>query len=206
MLTVDPEHRLTLSDVFQHPWCMRPSQLAKRSPLDLANKLTQPLRDNGDLQLAAPNLNSSSQIDEDEDEIMLSATHQSQFTQSLMLFSQTQSGNRYTPHLTRFYAALGPSLLMSLIKESLEVHHVKCKLAPPVVNDRGMETLRLRVGGYDQRKEMFKGWVEVEKFVYRSSEGSFCVMKRDEGSPISWRQLWKGLIKSPLVEPHVLRK
>lgn len=69
---------------------------------------------------------------------------------------------------------------MSLIKESLEVHHVKCKLAPPVVNDRGMETLRLRVGGYDQRKEMFKGWVEVEKFVYRSSEGSFCVMKRDE--------------------------
>ena len=76
MLTVNPEHRLTLSDVFQHPWCMRyrdiyyfrftffkkntrPSQLAKQSPLDLANKLTQPLRDNGDLQLAAPNLNSS---------------------------------------------------------------------------------------------------------------------------------------------------
>ena len=23
MLTVNPEHRLTLSDVFQHPWCMR---------------------------------------------------------------------------------------------------------------------------------------------------------------------------------------
>ena len=78
MLTVNPEHRLTLSDVFQHPWCMRyrhillfssstfliknsrPSQLAKQSPLDLANKLTQPLRDNGDLQLAAPNLNSIS--------------------------------------------------------------------------------------------------------------------------------------------------
>ena len=78
MLTVNPEHRLTLSDVFQHPWCMRypsfcyfrvftlinknnprPSQLAKRSPLDLANKLTQPLRDNGDLRLAAPNLNPS---------------------------------------------------------------------------------------------------------------------------------------------------
>ena len=23
MLTVNPENRLTLSDVFQHPWCMR---------------------------------------------------------------------------------------------------------------------------------------------------------------------------------------
>ena len=71
---------------------------------------------------------------------------------------------------------------MTLIKESLEALHVKCKLAPPSVNDRGMETMRLRVGGHDLRKEMFKGWVEVEKFVYRSSEGSFCVMKRDEVS------------------------
>ena len=74
---------------------------------------------------------------------------------------------------------------MSLIKESLESLHVKCKLAPPAINDRGMETLRLRVGGHDLRKEMFKGWVEVERFVYRSSEGSFCVMKRDEVS-LTW--------------------
>lgn len=73
---------------------------------------------------------------------------------------------------------------------------------------------------------MFKGWVEVEPFEYRGSDGSFCVMQRDEvrafycsrcarlsmidglvqGSPISWRQLWKALIISPAVEPHVLRK
>ena len=71
---------------------------------------------------------------------------------------------------------------MTLIQESLETLHVKCKLAPPSVNDRGMETMRLRVGGHDLRKEMFKGWVEVERFCYRSSEGSFCVMKRDEVS------------------------
>src|ERR1700678_399799 len=31
---------------------------------------------------------------------------------------------------------------------------------------------------------MFKGWIEVERFAYRSSEGSFCVMKRDEVSMI----------------------
>ena len=77
---------------------------------------------------------------------------------------------------------MGPSLLMTLIKESLEILHVKCKLAPSSTNDRGVETMRLRVGGHDLRKEMFKGWVEVERFVYRSSEGSFCVMKRDEVS------------------------
>ena len=71
---------------------------------------------------------------------------------------------------------------MSLIKESLEILQVKCKQAPSSINDRGMETLRLRVGGHDLRKEMFKGWVEVERFTYRSSEGSFCVMKRDEVS------------------------
>ncbi|KAF8148644.1 CAMK/CAMKL/CHK1 protein kinase [Crassisporium funariophilum] len=206
MMTVDPANRLTLPEVFQHPWCMRPSQLSKGKPKDLADALSQTLRDNGDLDLAAPNFTSPNDMGEDEDQIMLSATHQSQFTQSLMLFSQTQSGNRYTPHLTRFYAALGPTLLMSLMLESLEAHGVKCKAAPPNIDPRGVETLRLRVGGFDQRKEKFKGWVEVEKFSYRGSEGSFCVMKRDEGSPISWRQLWKGLIKSDLVEPHVLKK
>lgn len=31
----------------------------------------------------------------------------------------------------------------------------------------------------DLRKEMLEEWVEVERFFYRSSEGSFCVMKRD---------------------------
>ena len=56
---------------------------------------------------------------------------------------------------------------VSLIRESLEALHVKCKLTPSV-NDRGMETMRLRVGGHDlRRKEMFKGWVEVERFIYR---------------------------------------
>jgi hypothetical protein len=130
--------------------------------------------------------------------MMLSATHNSQFTQSLLLFvcfrfilnfcnplspliplqqSQTQSGNRYTPHLTRFYASLGPSLLMIMIQESLESLNVKCKNAPR--EDELEGPIRLRVGGYDRRKVMFKGWVDVEKFSYRGTEGSFCVMQRD---------------------------
>ncbi|KDR70014.1 hypothetical protein GALMADRAFT_76739 [Galerina marginata CBS 339.88] len=216
MLTVDPARRMTLDDVFQHPWCMRQSQLANRNPAEIAEILTQPLRDNGDLDLAAPNFGAGG-MDVDGDEVMLSATHQSQFTQSLMLFSQTQSGSRYTPHLTRFYASLGPSLLIMLIQEYLESPDTRCKtkLAPkPVVNERGVEVWKLRIGGWDLRKQMFKGWVEVERFVYRPTghmgdeeiEGSFCVMRRDEGNPISWRQLWRGVIQCSIVEPHVLRK
>lgn len=70
---------------------------------------------------------------------------------------------------------------MPLIQESLEAMNVRCKVAP-VRDDQsqqGPQTLRLRIGGYDRRKVLFKGWVEVERFSYRASEGSFCVMQRD---------------------------
>ncbi|KAF8959862.1 kinase-like domain-containing protein [Flammula alnicola] len=206
MLTIDPAERMTLNDVIEHPWCMRQSQLAGHGPVELAGRLSESIHMNGDMQVAAPNLNGPGEMDVDEDEVMLSATHQSQFTQSLMLFSQTQSGSRYTPHLTRFYASLGPSLIMSFIKESLEKMGIQCKMLPVVPNDRGAEVHKLRVGGWDRRKQVFKGWVDVERFSYRGAEGSFCVMRRDEGNPISWRALWKTLIESELMEPHVLRK
>jgi serine/threonine-protein kinase Chk1 len=75
-----------------------------------------------------------------------------------------------------------------------------------VANARGLDLYKLRIGGWDKRKQMFKGWVDVEPFSRYGMEGSFCVMRRDEGNPISWRQLWKKLISSPLVEPHVLKK
>ncbi|KIM75310.1 hypothetical protein PILCRDRAFT_827411 [Piloderma croceum F 1598] len=208
LLTVDPTKRMTLADVYQHPWCLRPSQLAQQGVQALADKLTESLRMTGDLGYATPAAldNGEMEMDQDGDEIMLSATHQSQFTQSLLLFTQTQSGKRYTPHLTRFYATLAPPLLMSLVKESLEGLGVKCKLSTKDSATEGTSVLRFRVGGYDRRQVLFKGWVEVERFGYKGKDGSFCVMKRDEGNPISWRQLWKALIKSEAVEPHVLRK
>jgi len=57
-----------------------------------------------------------------------------------------------TPHLTRFYASLAPSLLMALIKEFLEGLGVKCKLsikdATPASCDFGSaDTIE---GGYVQ--------------------------------------------------------
>lgn len=94
--------------------------------------------------------------------------------------SQTQSGTRYTPHLTRFYASLSPSLLISLIKEYLESQNVQCRSLPPTDNERGIEVYKLRVGGWDLRRERFKGWVEVEKFTWNAVDGSFCLMRKDE--------------------------
>ncbi|KAJ7791116.1 hypothetical protein B0H14DRAFT_3094554 [Mycena olivaceomarginata] len=134
---------------------------------------------------------------------MLSATHNTQFTQTLMLFSQTQSGTRYTPHLTRFYASLLPPSILPLIHAGLTSLGVTCKETPlpaPSSPSSPSTPLRLRIGGHDARKEVFRGWLEVEPFEYHGDHGSFC------GNPISWRQLWRTLIQSPGVEPYVLRK
>ncbi|KAJ7089095.1 kinase-like domain-containing protein [Mycena epipterygia] len=203
LLTVDPRERFTLEDAFQHPWCIRPSQLAQQGAASLAEALTQSLRTAGDLDLASPNFNqrTESSEDEDEDEIMLSAAHNTQFTQTLMLFSQTQSGTRYTPHLTRFYAGLPPDQLLPFVRDGLTALGVTCRDAQPAAG-----ALRLRIGGHDARKEVFRGWVELEAFEYHGATGCFCVMQKDGGNPISWRQLWRALIQSPPVEPHVLRK
>ncbi|KAF8874579.1 CAMK/CAMKL/CHK1 protein kinase [Gymnopilus junonius] len=207
LLTVDPDSRMTLDEAFQHPWCIRPSQLTGR-PMELAQKLAQSLIDNGDLDLANPDLGAP--MDVDEDTVMLSAAHQSQFTQSLMLFSQTQSGSRYNPHLTRFYASLGPSLLINLVYEFLQSseceYKIKAKPPQPFTKERNVEIWRMRIG-------VFKGWVNIERYVYslpggdgKEMEGCLCTMQRDEGNPLSWRQLWRAICQSSLVEPHVLRK
>lgn len=116
--------------------------------------------------------------------------------------------------------------MMRLIHESLLSFNVKCRASDPAIwgTEKSDVQLRLRVGGMDQRKVRFKGWVAVENFVYGDAQGSFVIMQRDEviistllmqsplslikfqGSPLSWRQLWKALIEHDEVSPHVLRK
>ncbi|KAI9567517.1 kinase-like domain-containing protein [Boletus coccyginus] len=203
MLTLEAEKRMTMSEIYAHPWFTRPSQLATRGVQALAEQLTQSLHDNGDLMYANPDISGIvSHKDADGDEIMSSA--QSQFTQSLLLFSQTQNGRRYMPQLTRFYTAIGPGILVDLVKESLDALGVKHKDAPVIAGSRAVH--RLRVGGYDRRKIMYKGWIELEVFDRMQVSGAFCVMQRDVGNPISWRQFWRALILSPAVSPHVLRR
>jgi len=150
---------------------------------------------------------------------MMTAPMASQFTQSLQLFvsplseivmvllgnqylkSQTQSGIRYTPQLTRFYASVTPPELVPLILSALALLGVKCQ-----GGEQSGKTWRTRVGCFDQRKEALKGWIEIEEFSIKGRQVSFCVLKRDKGNPISWRQLWKAIVMSREVEAHVLRK
>ena len=72
--------------------------------------------------------------------------------------------------------------MMKLIHESLLNFNVKCRASDPATP--GAETsgaqLRLRIGGMDRRKVRFKGWVNVENFVYGDVRGSFVLMQRDE--------------------------
>lgn len=127
---------------------------------------------------------------------------QSQFTQTLLLFvsphtlasclfpvsshptqSQTQSGRRYIPQLTRFYTAIGPGTLIDLIKESLDALGVHYKDAPVVAGSRAVH--RLRVGGHDRRRIVFKGWIELEVFTRMQVSGAFCLMLRDVARHVS---------------------
>ncbi|KIK54864.1 hypothetical protein GYMLUDRAFT_231599 [Collybiopsis luxurians FD-317 M1] len=214
LLTIDPSKRMTIPQAKQHPWCMRQSQLARQSTSVLADKLTESLRISGDMDYVMATQNDTAMDVDGDTDVRPATAHNSQFTQSLMLFSQTQGGARYTPHLTRFYASLGPALLMPIIKETLEGMGVKCKLSSQGNDGSGGHDgtanggpIKMRIGGYDKRKVAYKGWVELEHFSYRGIEGgSFCVMSRDEGNPLSWRQLWKDLLKSDAISLHVLKK
>ena len=152
-----------------------------------------------------------SDVDEDGDVTMKAISpHLTQFTQTLLLFvryryfyffcrscisshrfqSQTQSGKTYTPQLTRFYASVGPGVLLPLIEEALTDLRVKFKPAEQVKDksnpDRGL--VQIRIGGYDQRKLMFKGYVKLENFKRGQYSGTFCVMYRDQVShlAVSW--------------------
>ena len=62
---------------------------------------------------------------------MLTAAHHSQFTQTLLLFSQTGSGQRYTPGWTRFYSSLPPDKLQAQIVKALEKAGTKHKVLAP---------------------------------------------------------------------------
>ncbi|KAH6901059.1 kinase-like domain-containing protein [Coprinopsis sp. MPI-PUGE-AT-0042] len=156
MLEVNPADRMTLEDVSQHPWCMRPSQIANLNPIQIAEMLTSELRANGDLDVATPNMGGDA-MDVDEDGYSKDPA-MTPVTQKLQLFSQTQSGLRFCPNLTRFYTIAPPPKLLPLIQVALEENDVKCKL------DQRTGSWVLRIGGFDNRKQRFKGWVNLEYF------------------------------------------
>src|ERR1700749_3087423 len=110
---------------------------------------------------------------------------------------------KYSPHLTRFFASLPPKKLAPLLIEALNALGVKNKVKSPAA---------VLVGGYDMRKEKFKGRVIFEGFEWKGVECSIVEMAREEvrglfsdewhranaysskGNPISWRQFWKATV------------
>ncbi|PSR97727.1 hypothetical protein PHLCEN_2v4269 [Hermanssonia centrifuga] len=176
MLAPNPGRRTKINEIFRHRWMQRPSQIAEQGLVAIADKLTESLRTTGDLDIANANMVFASRVDADGDQIMLTAANNTQFTQSLLLFSQTQTGRRYTPSLTRFYASLPPADLLPLITEALEGERVKYKNAETTPDG----VIRLRIGGFDKRKLIFKGWVELEEFERDDAQGAFCIMHRDQ--------------------------
>ncbi|KAJ3765068.1 kinase-like domain-containing protein, partial [Lentinula raphanica] len=197
LLTIDHRKRMTLPEVMQHPWCI--------SPAVLADKLAESLRATGDVDYVLPaepmdvdqaaRVNATNMdMDMDTGPVIRpppfasAAGHDSQFTQSLLLFSQTQSGTRYTPHLTRFYASLLPGQLMALVKETLGSFNGSNAITPGGIH-------KLQVGGEDARK-IQNGEVQ----------GTFWVLSRDKGNPLPWRQFFKALVKSDAIYPFVLRR
>ncbi|TCD61931.1 Chk1 protein kinase [Steccherinum ochraceum] len=207
ILATDPTRRMTLPEIFSHPWMMSPSQIAGKGQAVIAQRLTQNLRNAGYMEMASPDVLSgmNSNVDSDGDAIVQNG-YQSQFTQNLQLFTQTQTGKRHTPHLTRFYASLPPEFLLPLLQDFFAESQIQTSAPKQIQSQQGICMWRMRAGGYDQRSLVFKGAVEVEPFEMNGMQGSYVVMVRNVGNPLSWRQLWKAAVTSKQLEPHILRK
>ena len=78
---------------------------------------------------------------------------------------------KYSPHLTRFFTSLPPNKLAPLLIEALNAIGVKNKVKPSAT---------VLVGGYDMRKEKFKGRVMFEGFEWKGVECSIVEMAREE--------------------------
>ncbi|KAJ3902458.1 kinase-like domain-containing protein [Lentinula edodes] len=198
LVTIDPSQRLTLSEAMQHPWYTRENVLAHQSSEVLASKLvqsasidtlSQPTNQAGVLSTFAGPLNNS------------------EFTKPPMF--PTQLGTCYTPCLTWFHASLGPVLLVPIMKEALVDLGISYKES---FQGGDYETgingeWKLEIKGRDAQKMSFSGWIEMENFMHEEIKGSFCIMSRAKGEPLSWQQTFQSLLESnatiqPSTIPH----
>ena len=65
--------------------------------------------------------------------------------------------------------------MFKLVVRSLSAMGLKCR-----ATEEESRSNKVRIAGQDDRKEVFKGWVEVEAFRWSGGDGSFCVMRRDK--------------------------
>ncbi|KZV80695.1 Pkinase-domain-containing protein [Exidia glandulosa HHB12029] len=207
MLTIDPHKRITLAEIAAHHWFLRKSQISNKDPFTRAEMLTEGLRRSGDMEIANPDFApiDSDAMEVDTEDARMAVPMASQFTQGLQLFSQTQTGRRYVQQLTRFYASIPPDEVKARIIAALTSLPGKIKYQERPAQHPVRHVLR--VGGYDARREPFKGFIDIEEY-NRPDMGkiSYIVFKRDVGNPISWKQLFRALVYSPELSPVVCRK
>lgn len=60
-------------------------------------------------------------------------------------------------------------------------------MGEPKKDPDGVVRWRMRIGGFDKRKLMFKGTLELEEFEYDDLKGTFCVMNRDQVGKKSYK-------------------
>jgi serine/threonine-protein kinase CHEK1 len=70
--------------------------------------------------------------------------------------------------------------MLPMITEALTDLRVKWKVSEQKRENDGVARWKLRIGGFDKRKLMFKGTVELEEFENDDHKGTFCVMHRDQ--------------------------
>ncbi|KAG9014675.1 Chk1 protein kinase [Tulasnella sp. 427] len=243
VLDPNPKTRIAGPAMAQDPWFSQYVSSAQASETELtlvcgsrenpllradegawADALSNPLKTQGFMDVADPgNPQQPGDMDTDGDARMYTNNNASQFTQNLLLFSQTQGGTRYTPELTRFYTGNGchPQGFLSLAVPVLQQVGFKCRQpevtyrttsanameeddvtmtgAPP---RQDIKKCSMKIAGEDARKLPLKGFVDIEPF----KGGSFVVMRRETGDPVAWKRLWRTLITNPDVSPYVLRK
>jgi hypothetical protein len=75
--------------------------------------------------------------------------------------------------LTRFFARLPAASLAPLLVQVLDGFGVKTKTKSPTL---------IILGGYDNRKEKYKGRIEIDRFIWKKQDCCFVEMAREEVS------------------------
>ncbi|KAL7425213.1 Chk1 protein kinase [Cryptotrichosporon argae] len=202
LLAVDPNQRITINDIKQHPWCMTPSQLRREQ---IADALTQGLRQTGMMAIADPTYQSgASQAYADQRSQRVHAESQwgSQFNQQESQFMRatgniTQGGD-LNNRTTRFWLRLPPSSAFELVAAYLQQTEDLDALAP----DATGRFVRVVKRAGEQRV--------TGRFVFEANDSfaadghTLVTMIREKGSGLHWRAFWWTVVRSRQIADYVV--
>ncbi|ODN77535.1 hypothetical protein L202_04708 [Cryptococcus amylolentus CBS 6039] len=214
MLHIDPQQRITIEGIKQHPWCMTPSQLHREQ---IPEALTQGLRGAGMMTYADPTFNSgaSQAYTSQRNQRMASQTgffnkEESQFMRGTG--NITQAGDLMSI-TTRFWLSLSPpnalQLLSSYLTSSLGAKNVRLTLSKDPSTGRvaedgsaGGNITVVKLAGNNR----MEGTFIVRGNDSLAAEGqSLVVMRRGKGSLLHWRSFWWSVVRAQELEQYIVR-